>query len=235
MTPIDTTMVPEQEPIQAGDTPAALNSEGQVPSGTLPNTAPKDAELQTLIQKVSQYEKDINNLKSFADKRVNEVRREAKEREEQIMGQLHEFRISQLPEEERAAYIEQLRDAEQEQLYERVQQADMLTEEYTESKKAIAYFLDQGVPLTDLVLDKGYEELYQSGFGYITKQYQTLRQKSAPTPPPPPNAPPVETGGGPTPNVKASWSDLEKKYGDREAVYRLVDSGRLPSSIIPLN
>jgi hypothetical protein len=232
-------MVPGQEPIQAGDTPAALNSEGQVPSGTLPNTAPTDAALQTqyqtLLTKVSQYEKDINNLKSFADRRVHEVQQESRQREEALREELTQFRLSSLPEGEREAYIAQLREKEQEQLYERVQQADLLSEEYAESKKAIAYFLDKGVPLNALVLDKGYEELYQSGFGFITNQYEALRKQAAGTPPPPPQAPPVETGGGPTPSVKTTWSDLESKYGDREAVYRLVEAGRLPSSIIPLD
>lgn len=235
---METTQTTVLEP-NAGAAPAASGVAESTPSVGVPSSAPSDAglaeELKSLQSKLSKYETDINNLKSFSDKRLNEYQKQYQSTIEDLQKQLMEARLATMPEDQRNEYMAQMADQERAELYEQVNQAQQLKAEFEESQKAIAYFLQQGVPLNELVVDKGYEALYQSGFGFITNEYQKLKSSSqTKVPSLPPQAPPVDTGTGTPPPSGPTWADLEAKYGGREQVYRYVESGRLPASIIPV-
>jgi len=232
--PIETTIqVPEGEPVQTSTTPEALD-----PTATAANAAPAapqvDADVQALKQKLETYELDIRKLKSTYDRKFAETQKEWQRKEEGLRREAEELRLNSMDEEARKKYIAEKERNRLLELETKASQASTVESDYQASLGAIQHFTSLGVPLTELVLDKGYDELFQSGYAFITKEYKSLKTTTQ-VPPLPPTAPAVTTTTGSTPNLKPTWDDLVKTYGSVEAVYRGVESGRLDPAIIPLD
>lgn len=217
-------------------TPATPTDPGQVANATLP-TSPADAEsVEKLRLDLQKYEQDIRNMKSTFQKRENELTRTWTEREQTLKSQLDEARLASMDEEARKTYLAQKEMSRFQELETKAQEAERIRGEYDASLKAIEYFTALGVPLSSLNLGNGYDALFNSGFEFVTREFKnraTAPATSNPVPPLPPVAPPVTTTTGTAPNLKPTWLDLEKTYGSREAVYRLVETGRLSPTIIP--
>lgn len=224
------TQVPSAE-VEVTTTPVTQDNAGKVTETVTPPAPQQDAETLAQLQaKLAAYERDVRNLKSQADKRVNEVNAQWKQTEAELRRQVEELKVASMDEESRVKYMKELDRRKQDELLTRATQADKVKEEYDASLSAIQHFTSLGVPLSELVLGQGYDTLFQSGYKYITDNYK----KAASQPPLPPTAPSVATTNSSTPNLNPTMEDLIKKYGNAETVFRLVETGRLDPSIIPI-
>lgn len=224
-------------------TPTTPDSSGQAPSsGALP-TASQDAkpeDIQLLKSQIAKYEQDVRKIKSSSDKRVAELERTFSQREAEMRVEVENAILRTMDEKDRNEYL-QMRDArEREQLAHKANQTDVIESEYQSSLQAISYFTNLGVPLDQLVMDQGYDTLFNSGWEWLTADYRATKEalKSTPKsvqPPLPPQAPPVATSNGGVPNTKPEWPELVKRFGSMENVFKAVETGRLDPSIIPLD
>lgn len=240
MTDQTNTQVMGAEKIEAEATPAALDTEKSTAAAATTVTDPKDAELLKQLEEAraiaQQREQDIRNVKSVSDKKLYEEQRAAQQREQQLQETIHQLKLSTLDDEAKKQYLAQREEQERRELLEKATSAQRAQEEYKETLQALDFFLEKGVPKSELVLDQGYDALYESGFKWILNKFDEASKPSTPaTPPLPPTAPSVVTPTGATPNVKPTWADLVKIYGDQETVYRLVEARRLDPAILPDN
>ncbi len=229
---LDGTQVQGEEVLDA-TTPASQTPSESVASAT-PSASPVDAEALAKLQaQIAKYEQDVRNLKSMSDKRLNEVERQYQQKESELRQQLEDMKVAQMDDTSREKYLKELDKKRAMELEQKASQSSRIQEDYQASLQAIQHFTSLGVPLTELVLNEGYDKLFQSGYAYVTGQYQKLASGQTKVPEPP-KAPEVVTKNGSNPpNIKPKWSDLEKVYGSREAVYRGVETGRLSPDIIP--
>lgn len=215
---------------------ATLASE--VETNSTLTTPPSDAEQLSQIELVRQkYEKDISNIKSTFQRKEAEREKEINSKLQQYEAEVERLRVSTMDDDERAAY-------EQSAVYRRINELEQYLSQVTEEKveidsmlKAQQYFLAQGVPASSLVTGEGYDELWNSGMGWLTSDYQRLRNQTATAPKtpqrPPITAPEVVTSTNTPAYSGTSWPELIKQYGDEETVYRLVETGQLPATVIP--
>jgi hypothetical protein len=220
----------EQAPVST--TPEMQGQQAPVADAT-PATPQTDADVQALKKQLEQYEQDIRNIKSLSDRKLYEANQQWQQKENELRRQVEETKLSSMDEDARAKYVqdkerERLRDLES-----RVSKADTLEAEKNASLQAIKHFSSLGVPIDQLIVDKGYDALFQSGYAYLTADYQKLKEKVTQAPALPPQAPAIAKTSGSVPNLKPTWKDLIAKYGSEEAVYRGVESGRLDPSLIP--
>jgi hypothetical protein len=102
-------------------------------------------------------------------------------------------------------------------------------------RQAEAWFIEQGVPVTSLERDGNYDDLWHSGMGWITSELQKRTstqgtpQSNASLVP----APSVVTQTGVPAYSGNTWADLIKRYGSEDNVYRLIETGQLPSNVLP--
>ena len=232
---LDGTQVQGEEVLDT-TTPVSQNPTEPVAKDATPSASPVDAEALAKLQaQVAKYEQDVRNLKSMADKRLNEAERQYQQRESELRAQLEDLKVAQMDEGSREAYLRELDNKRKMELEQRAAQSSQIQEDYQASLHAIQHFTSLGVPLTELVLNEGYDKLFQSGYAYVTGQYQKLASGQTKAPEPP-KAPEVATKNGSSPaNIKPTWADLIKSYGSVEAVYRGVETGRLDPTIIPID
>jgi len=187
---------------------------------------------------MARYERDLSQLKSSLQKRESKLTREWQEREAAYKRQLEELAVQNMDEDERKVYESKRAAREIEDLRARVREAEVQSEQAKASYAAIAFFMDKGVPLEELTIDDDYETLVQSGWDWIETELTRLRSSSKKPPKkkeelPKSEAPEVVTTTG-APPKKPGWDELTKKYGSMEEVFRLVEQGDLPPTIIPL-
>ena len=224
-----------EEIAQTSTTPEAQGTQTAAAEAA-PVTPQVDADVQALKAQLEKYELDIRKMKSTYDRKLNEADKTWQQKENELRRQAEEYRLASMDEEARGKYIADKERARLLELEEKASKATVIETDYQASLGAIQYFTGLGVPLSELVMDKGYDELFQSGFKFVTEEYKNLKSGTAKQSPAlPPTAPPVATQSGSTPNLKPTWSDLVKQYGSVEAVYRGVESGRLSPDIIPLD
>jgi hypothetical protein len=187
----------------------------------------------------AKYEQDINNLKSSLQRRESQVSAEWQDRYTKLQKEMHEVRMSTMTEEDRKRYEAQLQTEEYQSLQSRLAELENERQTSTATFEAYQFFLSQGVPPTAMNLTEGYEGVTRAGWGYITDELSRLRQVATnpqpqpkPEPAPLKDAPGVVTDKG-IPATGTTWAALVAKYGSRETVYRAVEEGRLPASIIP--
>jgi hypothetical protein len=224
----------------------AVNAEGVSPQVETPN--PNGVAQPTPVQQptvdveklVAKYEGDIRNLKSSLQKREAQVSAEWKQRYDAIQNEMQQVRMSKMNEEERKAYEIQLQSEEHKNLQTQLAELQSDRQMTQATLEAYSFFIQQGVPAEKLDLTGGYEAVTRAGWESITNELARYRQsQSAPTQPakpelsPLPTAPSVVTDKG-TPAGGTTWAALVAAYGTREAVYRAVEEGRAPASIIPL-
>jgi hypothetical protein len=198
--------------------------------------SPAAVDVEKLIAK---YEQDIRQMKSSLQKREAQVNAEWQQRYNELQRQMHEVRMSRMTDEERKAYEAQLQSEEMRTLQEQLDALQNERNQFAQMMDGMAFFLQQGVPADKLVLNEGYDALVRSGWEYITTELNRLRQSASnPQPQPKPEpaplkpAPSVVTDKG-TPGTGTTWAALRAQYGSDEAVYRAVEEGRLPPTIIP--
>lgn len=226
------------EPMSGAATPAAPTSAEPVAPAT-PSAPPQDAEAQVaeLRRQTAKYEADIRALKSASDKRLHDVEQTYKQQQAQLQKELQAIRMASMDDDERKQYEQSLAIEQQQELAQELENARRSSQEYQANLQAVQYFLGQGVPADKLVIDQGYDMLFNSGMEWLTGELKRLKTNPSPTAPPAqpglPTPPVVATASQGIPNTKPTWDDLRKKYGSDEQIYRLVESGLLPGDLIP--
>jgi hypothetical protein len=144
-----------------------------------------------------------------------------------------------MTEEDRARYERQLESEEFQSLQSRLAELEQEKAQQVATVNAFSFFTSQGVPAEKLNLAEGYDAVVSAGWQYLTEELARLRQAATNPQPPKPvepaplkEAPPVVTDKG-IPASGTTWEALRAKYGTDEAVYRAVEEGRLPASVIP--
>jgi hypothetical protein len=228
---------------------SAMPNAGGVANPVTTTTAPNDVEQR--IAAVSQkYEKDINALKSSLQRqqaqRERELQAQIRQAQDNAQAEIRRARLSTLDEPQRkqaeaemaVTEVQTLRQ-QNEQLQQEVQTRDIM-QGWTD------WFIQQGVPASKLdrsdpnaLLSSGWEAQAEILSG-LRQEVEQLKNPTKPQQPPTtqskpnnmPQAPDVLTQTSQVPYVNR-WADLEKKYGDRETVYRKVEQGLLPPSALP--
>jgi hypothetical protein len=223
--------------VAASATPNAPES-GVVAQSTTPAPSSNPVDVEAIRAK---YEKDINALKSSLQRREAQVEQEWRKRYSDLQGQLHQVRMQGMTEEERERYERQLESEEFQNLQSRLAELENEKAQQVATVNAFSFFIQQGVPADRLNLSEGYDAVVQNGWQYLTEELARLRQVAAnPQPPAKPEpaplkpAPSVVTDKG-TPASGTTWAALRAQYGSDEAVYRAVEEGRLPASVIPVS
>jgi hypothetical protein len=223
------------EGVSQAETPAASPASGVVAQPTTPAQSPS-VDVEGLK---ARYEKDISQLKSSLQRQTAQVEQQWQKRNADLQRQLHETRMQGMTDEERARYERQLESEEFQSLQSRLAELENEKASQAATVNAFSFFINQGVPADKLNLSDGYDEVVQNGWQYLTSELAQLRQLQAnpqpakPTEPAPlPAAPNVVTDKG-TPASGTTWQALRTQYGSDEAVYRAVEEGRLPASVIP--
>lgn len=228
----------------AGTTEPAATTDPGVASAT-PSTTPSDAALNGgANDNVAQYEemiqtlnKDLNNMKSTFQRNEARLKQEFQQREQQYRQELEQLKVATMDEDERKAYEATAAQRQLAELSQLTQQLAAEREEALQMTQAQNWFLSMGVPADELVLDEGYDELWNSGMNFITNELQTYRSgtkgKAPAATAPTVTAPAVVTTNNAPASVGPTWSELLKTYGDEETVYRLFETGQLPVDMIP--
>lgn len=231
-----------QQPVQGsengvssvGETPNAPDSGVTAQAVTPTPSTPVDVE--TLKAK---YEKDISQLKSSLQRQTAQVEQQWQSRYSELQKEIHNVRMQGMTDEERARYERQLESEEFQNLQSRLAELENEKAQQAATVGAFTFFTSQGVPADRLNLAEGYDAVVTSGWQYLTEELARLRQLAANPQPQKPiepsplkPAPNVITDKG-TPASGTTWAALRAQYGSDEAVYRAVEEGRLPVSMIP--
>lgn len=223
--------------VSPAETPNASESgvvAQQQPTTPAPSSNPVDVDALK-----AKYEKDINAIKSTLQKQTAQVEKEWQSRYTDLQRQVHEARMATMTDEDRARYERQLESEEYQSLQSRLAELEQEKAQQAATVNAFSFFTSQGVPADKLNLAEGYDAVVSTGWQYLTEELARLRQAAANPQPPKPvepaplkDAPPVVTDKG-MPASGTTWAALRAQYGSDEAVYRAVEEGRLPSSVIP--
>jgi hypothetical protein len=226
-----------EEP-QSPSTPAG----GVEPKGATPTSTPADADKGTASvqqqyeEQIAKLNRDLNQMKSTFQRSEAERERTWKQREQEYQRQLEELRVSGMDEEQRKAYEATSVSRRLQETEQRLSQVEAERQEAIALTQATNYFLSLKVPLTELNQEEGYDALWESGMRYLTQELSSLRESQNSQPPTsskPVEAPAVVTSNNAPSYSGTTWKALIQEYGDEETVYRLVESGQLPPSIIP--
>lgn len=241
------TPVPGSAPSTPVAAPAAtpgitspVTPQGATPAQPTVDVEKLKQEKERYEAEVRKYQEDLNRFKSASQKREDQLKREAEARATALEKQLEEIQLAGMDDDERKEYERQSSAARAADLERRAAELEQQNQEQSASFQAYTYFLGMGVPASALVVDQGYDALFQSGWGYIQQDYQRLKNAatapvapSAPVPPEPPKAPPVVAHNAAAPGSGMTWEDVQKKYNtNREGIYRLYESGRIPQSVM---
>lgn len=237
---LDTPQVPSGEPGGAA-TPAAPSAPIEPVAPATPSTPQSNAEAQRVAQleaQLAKYEQDVRAVKSISDKRYSDAERQWRSEREQLRQELESLKLSSMDEDQRKKYEASLAVERQQEILQEAERSKQVAQEAQATLQALQYFSQQGVPTDKLVIDQGYDALFNSGMAWMSQQLQTLRTSPPAQPPVQPSntlptPPTVATAGQGVPQVKPTWDDLRKKYGDDEQIYKLVEVGLLPPDIIP--
>lgn len=237
---LDTPLVQGEPTGGAATTPAAPTAVEPVAPAT-PSTTPTDAEAQLaeLRRQTAKYEADIRAIKSASDKRYSDAEKTWKQTQAQFQKELQALRMASMDDNERKQYEASLAIEQQQEIARELEETRRSAQEYQANLQAIQYFIGLGVPADKLVIDQGYDNLFNSGMEWLTTEVKRARTSPSAQPPAQPanpnlpTPPVVATAGQGLPNVKPTWEDLRRKYGSDEQIYRLVEAGLLPGDIVP--
>jgi uncharacterized coiled-coil protein SlyX len=219
-----------------GETPNASDSGVSKVETPAPSSNPVDVDALK-----AKYEKDLNAMKSTLQRQTAQVEKEWQSRYGELQREMHSIRMQGMTEEERARYERQLESEEFQSLQSRLAELENEKASQAATVNAFGFFINQGVPAEKLNLAEGYDAVVQSGWQYLTEELARLRTAAANPQPVKPiepaplkPAPSVITDKG-IPASGTTWAALRAQYGSDEAVYRAVEEGRLPASVIPTN
>lgn len=237
----DQTPLVQGEPTPAVVADATPAGDGVTAPAATPAQTPVDAEaLRTQFEQAKaereRLEKDLNRYKSSTQSREAQLRKEAELKQEALRTELENIKRSGMDEETRRKYDFEMSQQRIADLQTELQRRDEEMATFRATQNAVAHFRSLGVPEDALILDGTFDDLLESGWGWVSEKVKSITTPAAPAPPVPPTlpvAPKVDVSGASTPSVKPTWADIEKTYGSREAFFQLIESRRLPPSMIP--
>lgn len=231
---VDENLVPAPD---GGEVSQETLSAGSVPQGgTPPQSAPDvDKKVLELTQK---YERDIANLKSTFQRSESELKKQLDAQRLAYDQHVRELKLSKMDEEQRKQYeaqelLERNKNYEAEALA-----AKRALEEREQKDQYRDFFLSVGIPPNELDSRADLATFVNMGYAAWAKKTKALEKKLAELEKKAQSgdeeipAPDVDTSKG-KPSKGPSWGDLIKKYGSAETVYRKVELGQLPASILP--
>ena len=225
------------DPESDGVAPATTTTE-PIPQGGMPSEGTSDADKKALDETVKKFQNDLNSMKSTFQKSEAQLKREMAEQKKLYETQLRELKVSKMDEEQRKQFeaqelVERNRNFEAEALA-----AKQALVEREQKDQYRDFFIAKGIDPKDLVNDQGLEALVNSGYAAWDKVTTSLKAKLAKLEKAKEgdgeiDPPEVDTETGKKPAKGSNWPDLIKKYGSEEAVWRMIDRGVLPASILP--
>lgn len=240
--PIDETNPVVEQASQGAGIPAT--EAGGAPQGA--GVSPKvltDEDVQKLVnEKVQKYEEDIRKLKSTFDRREAESRKAQEQREAELARKLRELELKGMDETERKKYEESHKDEELSRLATEKQLYQRKLEELSQARMYEKFFIENGVPASELVTDQGVEALAESGWKGVTKMMNSLKEENAKLKTTKqsqidlPEAPNTLNHSNQSPSKTVSHKELANKYagGDVDRLYTMIEKGTLPASILKL-
>lgn len=187
-------------------------------------------------QKLAASQDDLNRMKSSLQKRESEITRTFQEEQSRLRDEIKQVRMSGMDEEAKKNYLTELAKEEQQNLATRNQELEQANAEITGKINAQMFFLEKGVPVSELNLTEGYDELVLSGYNYLATEVERLRKevegKATAKKKERKEAPAVDTSKGEVSTGK-TWASLKKQYGSEENVYSLIEQGVLSPDILP--
>lgn len=232
---------------------STLGTEEQVSDTETHSTEPSDAEtirkeLEALREEsrkqLERLSTDLNRQKSSFQRRESELIKQFKDREAALERRAREAELADLDDNEKAEYLKDIANQELTEMQNKLAQLEQEKSELLGKQSAITFFTNQGVPMKELVTDGTMEDLVQSGYSFMARELTELRKlkegsqkETKPEEPPkkPKPAPKVDKGAGSGSATGLSWEDLKNRYKtDEEGIFRMVDQGLLPPTIIPV-
>lgn len=220
---------------EGGEVSPETLTTGQVPQGgTLP-TSPNDVD-KKILEVTQKYERDIANLKSTFQRSESELKKQLEGQRKAYDEYVRDLKLSKMDEMERKKYEEQ-ELIERNKNYEaeaRAAKQALLEREQIDQYRN--FFMSVGVTLPNEATDLA--SFVNAGYAAWAKKTKELEKKLADLEKKSQSsddeitAPDVDTSKG-KPAGKTRWPDLIKKFGSMEAVYRKVELGELPPSILP--
>lgn len=194
--------------------------------------------LSSQFEKVNtKFERDISQLKSSLQRNAAEDKKKWEYEKAEYERRLQDTQMAGMSESDRKAYQAQV---EQNRLRQMEEENSRLRNQMTEQQQRqgyAAWFLQNGVRVEDLVMTGSVQELVDSGWSSLKKQKDDLQMQlskvQGSTTKPSQSPPNVIQPQGGVPVTGPTWTELIKKYGTQEQVYKLVEQGTLPPSIIP--
>jgi hypothetical protein len=230
---------PGQVPAQPG-TPTPVSPVPVQPGTPTPPTVDVEAIKAEYEGKLKQYERDLNRMKGSLQRNQSQAERAAQQRQEELEVALEAERVSHMDEAQRKEYERLAALDRAQELEQQLNDARSTAQEQIDYNKAYVYFTRRGVPADALVLDQGYQALFESGWEFINIEFDRLRslQAAPPAPAAPPtppgvNAPRVPATGATPVTGGNTWADIRTKYGSEDNFMRLVRRGRVPETEIP--
>jgi len=224
------------EPTSGQVSPETLPA-GSVPQGgTLPKGADDvEKKLQELTQK---YEKDIDNLKSSLQRNEAELKRQLEQQKAAYDQFVRDSKLKSMDETERKKFEEQELIERNRSYEEEAKLAKQALAERDQKDQYRDFFISVGVNPQELDMAGDLTTFVNSGYAAWSRKTKALEKKLAelekkaqagdeePTPPD------VDTTKG-KPSGGNTWPTLIKQYGSAEKVYRKIELGELPASILP--
>jgi hypothetical protein len=229
----------DQNPVTPDPTAAQSGSATQGVAATPAQASEDQKRIEALEKK---YEQDIARIKSTFDKRDADQKKLLAQREEEFNKKLRELEVRGMDENTRKQYEEAHKQDEFQKIAQENTQLQQKLQENELIRNYQQFFVESGVPLSELTLDEGPEALAASGWQAIRLQKQQMeeelkRYKSGKPPeekvlPEPPDT----LNHNDKTASPMQLQDAIKKYagGDEEKFYQLVEKGQLPTSVLKL-
>lgn len=216
-------------------------------------TPPGDALKAELADLRAKYERDLSNLRSTLDRRYSSDQQQWQRENSELKERLNELLYASLDDEDRGEYeLELLRD-ENERLAQQVRHEAYMREQQEAMSQTAKMFNEFGVPYDKFDWSSP-ENFYQSAWGGLKDQMQSLRSKvselekkvSAPPPEQQPEQPPQSvtpirkpapqafTGKGSPPSTQDILVTVQKGLSEKlgrdvtfEETFQAIESGKV--------
>lgn len=220
-------------------TPVTPPADGSVAPAT-PPVPSQDAEKADLDAVRAKYELDLRQLKSTLQRNEALLTKELDKRDKQYREDLDRLRRSTLDADELKVYEAEYAKSNLADLEQKYNEAQTTLAQERALRETISLFAQEGIPVDILVKasEDGLDGVTTAAWKYLFEENKRLSAAATTTSTPlkttpPPIAPATDTGTAPA-FTGPKWKELEERYGSREVVYSLVEAGRLPANIIPL-
>lgn len=203
-----------------------------------------------VLKEKQRLEEDLRKLKSTYDKQISKMEQAHKRELQQVMNELNETRaelerLRELllnDEEARKKYDSFKEQSEVERLRKELEQYKQMEQEREVKTRWVTFFHNLGIQVD---AEGDLDTIAQQGWEGVQRELERLRalekQLSENTKSSSGSVSPVQTQAKPSvrtdmpasPGTSLSWSELVKRYGSEERVFRAVELGFLPPDILP--